>query len=213
MKLVLAGLVTALVAMLSCAGSASASPAQTFHFHFNGTFAEALWETSTATTITDTYINPARTSKGQQELFLDQFTQTVDQNGAFQGATDTFADVTSGFSFTIDSSKFNTASVSGTNIPAQTCTYDANFDLIGCTDTTINASADWTGQGPLTQSVSSDHFHTHGFTASDHFSGKSRDATAAGTIGGLTLGTADLQFADLGKANSGSVIICIGTSC
>jgi len=213
MKLFLAGLVTALVAMLIGVGSASASPAQTFHFHFNGTFAEALWETSTATTITDTDIQASRTRTGQQELFLDQFTQTVDQNGTFQGATDTFADVTSGFSFTIDSNKFNTASVSGTNIPAQTCTYDANFDLIGCTDTTIDASADWTGQGPVTQSVSGDHFHTHGFSATDHFSGKSRDATATGSIGGLTLGTGDLQFADLGNANSGSVSVCIGTSC
>jgi hypothetical protein len=202
-----------LVAMLSCVGPASASPGQTFHVRFNGTFAEAAWETSTASTITDTYINPSRTSNGQLQLFVDQFTQTVDQSGAFQGATDTSALVTSGFAFTIDSGKFNTASVSGTNIPAQTCTYDANFNLIGCTDTTIDASTNWTGQGPVTQSVTSDHFHTHGFTENDHFSGKSRGATATGTIGGLTLGSGDLAFADLGTTHSGSVVICVGATC
>jgi hypothetical protein len=213
MRRIIIGFAAVIAAALSITAVASASPAQAFHFKFNGVFAEALWETSTASTITDTYISPSRTTNGQQQLFLDQFTQTVDQNGAFEGATDTSALVTSGFSFTINSSTFDTASVSGTNIPAQTCTFDANFDLIGCTDTTIDASAAWTGQGPVTQSVSGDHFHTFGFTETDHFSGKSREATASGTIGGLTLSTGDLVFADLGTARSGSVFVCTGANC
>jgi len=35
----------------------------------------------------------------------------------------------------------------------------------------------------------------------------------SGTVGGLTLGASELQFADLGTANAGTTVICIGTSC
>jgi hypothetical protein len=65
-----------------------------------------------------------------------------------RGYTDTSADVTSGFAFTINKN-LTSARASGSNLPATTCTFDANFNLIGCTDTTIDVSADWTGQGPL----------------------------------------------------------------
>jgi hypothetical protein len=213
MKRVLCGLVMSLVAVLSCVGSASASTGQVFHSTFNGTFAEAQWYTFTTTANTSTYINPSRAPSGQEQLFLDQLTENYSPAGDFLGATDTSALVTSGFSFTIDSRTLDTASVTGTSIPAQTCTFDANFNLIGCSDTAIDASANWTGQGPVNKSVSGDHFHTFGFTATDHFSGTSRFATATGNIGGLTLGMGDFAFGDIGKVHSGSVTICIGTNC
>src|SRR5437870_2882828 len=207
------GLAVMLAAVLAFSGTATAAPAQTSHFHFNGSFAEALWFTSTSTSSTDTYINSSRRLSGQMELFVDQFTQNYDTNGNFTGATETSADVTSGFSFTIDNGRLSTASVSGTGLPAQTCTYDADFNLVGCSDTTIDASANWTGEGNIFRGESNDHFHTFGFTLSEHFSGSSRSATATGTIGGLALGTGDLAFADLGKVNAGSVTICMGSSC
>jgi hypothetical protein len=214
MKRVFVALIAALFTVaLGSVGSASASTAQTFHFRFNGTFAEAEWFASTATTATDTYINPSRTTNGQQQLFIDQFTANYDSNGNFVGATDTSAFVTSGFSFTINSKTFDTAAVNGTGIPAQTCTFDANFNLTGCSDTTIDASASWTGQGSVTRSVFGDHFHTFGFTETDHFSGTNRIATATGTIGGLTLTIADNAFADMGTTHSGSVDICLGGTC
>jgi hypothetical protein len=210
---VLGGLVMSLVAILTCVGSASAATSQTLHSTFSGNFAEAEWYTFSPTAATDTYINPSRSASGKEQLFLDQYTQYSDSGGAFAGATDTSAQVTSGFSFTIDARTFDTASVDGTNIPAQTCTWDANGNLTGCTDTTIDVSADWTGQGPVNKSVSGDHFHTSGFTATDHFSGTSRFATATGTIGGLTLGMDDFAFGDIGTTHSGSVTICVGTTC
>ena len=208
MRKLAVGVATLVLATLAFSSPASAS-VQKFHSHFNGLFAEALWETQTSTSFTDTYINVTA-----KELFLDQFTGNFDSNGDFTGATDTSADVTSGYSFSITNKTFDSASVSGTAIPAQTCTFDANFELIGCSDTTIDASAAWTGQGDIIKTgENNDHFHSPGFTENDHFSATFRDATATGTIGGQALTTTDLVFADLGRANSGTVVICHGSSC
>jgi len=128
----------------------------------------------------------------------------------FAGATDTFADVTTGFAFTIDASKLSSASVSGSGLPATTCSYDADFNLIGCVDTTIDVDATWAGQGPIGRDTFAEHFKSDGFSFTDHFHGTSRDATASGTVGGLTLTSSDLEFADMGKANFGETDICIG---
>jgi hypothetical protein len=194
------------------AGSASAAPGQTTHFRFHGTFADAEWFISSDTSFTDGFVSVSRTRQGQ-EMFVELFTENFDSNGNFTGAIDTFADVTSGFSFTIDARKLDSASTSGSGLPATTCTYDANFDLIGCTDTSINVSASWTGQGPIARETSNDHFQFDRFKVSSHFNGTDRNATASGSIGGVTFAPADLEFADLGRANSGETDICIGNSC
>lgn len=193
----------------SFTATASAAPADVQHFTFRGTFAEAAWVTSTDTSLTFTYINPAKTRTGQ-ELFVDQFTDNFDSSGNFVGEIDTIADVTSGFSFSIDAVKLSTASASGSDLPATTCTYDADFNLIGCVDSAIDVNATWTGQGPIGRGTFHDNFRQDGFHFTDHFQGTSRDATASGTIGGLTLGTGDLEFADMGRANFGEVDICVG---
>lgn len=152
-------------------------------------------------------------AKQSSELFLDQFTANFDASGNFIGATETIADVTSGFTFSIETSKLSQASVSGSGLPATTCTYDADFNVIGCTDTTIDASATWSGQGPIARETANDHFKVDGFSVNDHFNGNDRNATATGTIGGLTLTASVLQFADLGNANSGTAVVCIGNAC
>lgn len=211
MKRAPTALVLAVAALLLIVSPAAAARGQTFHFRFHGAFAEAAWFTSTSTSTTDTYINVSKARTGE-ELFVDQFTANLDANGNVTGYTETTADVTSGFTFTINK-KFSNASVSGSNLPATTCTYDVNFNLIGCSDTTIDVSASWTGEGKLSHSTANDHFKSDGFSVNDHFSGASRNAIATGTIGGLTLTVNDLEFADLGRANSGTTIVCIGNAC
>ena len=120
-------------------------------------------------------------------------------NGNFTGATDTFADVTTGFAFTIDATKLSSASVRGSALPATTCSYDADFNPIGCVETTIDVDATWAGQGPIGRDTFAEHFKSDGFSFTDHFHGTSRDATASGTLGGLTLTSSDIEFADMGK--------------
>ncbi len=74
-------------------------------------------------------------------------------------------------------------------------------------------SASWTGQGPIAREASNDHFQFDGFKVSSHFNGTDRNATAIGSIGGVTFAPTDLEFADLGRANSGETDVCIGNSC
>jgi hypothetical protein len=137
---------------------------------------------------------------------------TLDSNGNFTGQVDTSVDVTSGFSFAIKHN-LSSASVTGSGIPAQTCSYDANFNLIGCSNTTIDVSADWAGQGPLARGTSNDHFKMDGFSENDHFNGTQRNATATGNIAGLALTSDELEFADMGTTNAGSTFVCVGNSC
>jgi len=204
MRRALLGLVVAVLASLVVAAPANAT---VFREHFHGTIAEAGWFTSTSTSDTFTSV-----SASKSELFVDVFTETFDASGNFTGATDTFADVTGGFSFSING-KLSSAHVSGSDLPAQTCTYDADFNLVGCTDTTVSVDVSWTATGPLSHGTFNDHFKVDGFSFNDHFSGASRDATASGSVAGQALGADDLEFADLLRANSLSISRCIGANC
>ena len=100
MRRALLGLAVTTFTVLALAGPASAAPGQVTQVRFHGTFAEAHWFTSSATSSTDTFVNVSKSMQGS-ELFVDQFTANFDANGNFTGATDTSADVTSGFSFAI----------------------------------------------------------------------------------------------------------------
>jgi hypothetical protein len=211
MRRALIGLAVATLTVLALTGPASAAPGPVvMHVTFHGTFANALWSTSSPTSITNTTVNAAQTPHPHGfMLFVDQSTTNLNADGNVTGITDTSFVVTSGFSFVIGKT-LDTATLSGSGLPAATCTYDATGILIGCADTTIDVNANWTGQGPLTPTVSNFHFKTAGFIENDHFNGTSRTATATGTVGGLTLNAADLQGATLGTANSGTITICKG---
>ena len=212
MRRALIGLAVAALTVLAVAGPASAAPSPVvMRVTFHGTFANALWSTSSATSITNTTINAAQTPHPHGfMLFVDQSIINLDESGNVTRVTDTAFVVTSGFSFVIGKT-LESASLSGSSLPVSTCTYDpATGILIGCMDTTIDVNASWTAQGPLVPSVTNFHFKTAGFIENDHFNGTSRTATATGTVGGITLSAADLQGASLGTANSGTITICKG---
>jgi hypothetical protein len=212
MRRALIGFAITALTVLSVAGPASAAPGQVTHFTTHGILAEADWFTSSATSFTDTLINASQ-SQQVSLLFVDQFTGNRDANGNVTTYTQTSAEVTSGFSFAIDKTALTSASVSGPGLPATTCTFDADFNEIGCNATTIDVNATWTGQGPLGRSVGNLHFKTDGFSVTSHSNGTSRDATATGTAGGLTLNAADLQFADLRNTHENETTICTGSNC
>ena len=211
MRRVLIGLAVATLTVLAVAGPASAAPGPVvMRVTFHGTFANAFWSASSATSITNTTVNAAQTPHPHGfMLFVDQSITSLDANGNVTGVTDTAFVVTSGFSFVIGRT-LESASLSGSGLPVSTCAYDAMGILIGCKDATIDVNASWTAQGPLTRSVSNFHFNTAAFVENDHFNGASRTATATGTIGDITLSAADLQGAALGTANSGTITICHG---
>ena len=212
MRRALIGLAVTTFTLLALAGPASAASGQVTQFRFHGTFADAFWFASSATSFTATAVNVSMSKQGS-ELYVDQFTGNLDAMGNFTGGTDTFADVTSGFSFAIDKTHLTSASTSGSGLPATTCTVDANGNVISCSPTTIDVTVTWTGQGPITRAVVNDHFKSNGFSETDHFNGTDRAATATGTVAGSTLSASELQFADLGFTNSGTITRCIGTGC
>ena len=85
--------------------------------------------------------------------------------------------------------------------------------LVGPFGTGIDVNATWTGQGPISRAVFNSHFKADGFSLTSHFNGTDRAATATGSVGGLALSGGELQFADLGFTNSGTIAVCKGTGC
>jgi hypothetical protein len=198
----------ALVALAGGGGTAVAAQGQTFRIHMNGSFAEALWETQQITTITDTFVYAESDLHGGTFLFLDKFTAAYDLgNGNFTGATEVVGEADSGVSFSSDAAQLSSAAASA-DVPATSCSYDANFNLAGCIDVTVDVSGSWTGQGPIARGTFNQNFRVDGFHEVDRFRGTDRQATATATVGGIGLGTGDLVFADLGTAKSGSIVIC-----
>ena len=212
MRRALIGLAVTACTVLAFAGPASAASGQVMRFSFHGTFADAFWFTSSATSFTATSVNVSKSMQGS-ELFVDHFTGNLNASGNFTGGTDTSADVTSGFSFVIDKAQLTSASVSGSGLPATTCTVDAMGNFTNCSSTTIDVTVVWTGQGPIGRAVVNQHFKSAGFSLTDHFNGTDRAATAAGTVAGSSVSASELQFADLGFTNSGTITRCIGLSC
>jgi hypothetical protein len=103
--------------------------------------------------------------------------------------------------------------VSGQDLAATTCSYDAAGVLVGCTATTVDVEATWTGEGPVSRSTSTAHFHGDDFTSVYHDRGSIRQATATGMVDGLQLPAASLVDAHIGKDTNGSVEICVGDGC
>lgn len=165
---------------------------------------------STATSDTSTYVRVSQSNR-ESSLVADQFTQNYDANQNVTGATETLTEVTSGFSFSIDSTRLSAASASGSALPATTCTYDANFNQVSCSPATVRLDVTWTSEGPVTHSASTSHVRAGGFSVTDHLNGTSRDATATGSLDELSLGTS--AYAVLGKAVAGSTTLCIGNNC
>lgn len=205
--------VTKVLLMSSMAVLLSAGPvvaaATVTHTTFRGTSAEAVWRQGDSSSFTETFVSVTKMPNGQQ-LSVGQTTENFDSEGAFTGAVGTSTRVTTGFSYTIDVSRLSSASVTGSDLPATTCTFDTNFDLIGCVDSTIDVNASWTGQGELIRGTSHHHDRTGGITVTSHLTGVFRDATASGVVGGITSTPGDLFFADISRVVSGETVICIG---
>lgn len=210
MKRLLIALSAATLAAFAAAAPASAASGQVIHFHFNGNFAEASWGSSTATADASTYLRVSQSNRGDK-LLAEQFVVNYDAEHNVTGATDTLADVASGFSFTIDAPKLTTAIATASALPATICSYDASFNQTGCTDTTIDLNVTWTGQGPITHNTNNSRVSIPGFSITDHLNGTNRDGTATGSIVGTALGTSG--FAILGTAVSGSTTLCVGNGC
>ena len=179
--------VTAMAAFgsLVTAGVASATPGQVLHAHFVGPMAVGAWDTGPGPNATSTIV----VADGS-ELVVQQLTGTEDINDNITNGTLITAEVTSGFSLTIDQSQLTTGSLSASGIPATTCAIDANGDAINCTATTLDVTMALTGLGPIEPGVGgAQNLHLSFGTAIEnvHNSGRMRAANATGNLDGSVL--------------------------
>lgn len=209
-RLVLVAAVALAASITLTASTARASGAQVSQDRFHGSFAEAGWEASTPTSITDVAILASQEQDGTTHLAIfDLHTTYLDSNGNVTSSLDVTGELNTGASFTLDKINLSTASASGT-VPVTRCTFDAAGNPTGCTNDTVTVSATWTGQGQLTRGNQYvDHsVQPGGLTYVDRGSGTFRSATATATIGGQTFDASELQFADLGVSNDMTLTIC-----
>jgi hypothetical protein len=200
-------LIPALAVAISAGPAVAAATVTRTTFH--GTTAEAVWRQADLSFFRETTVSVARMPNGQR-LTVHVFTENYDSAGSPTGTVGTSTRVTTGFSYTIDGSQLSSASVTGSDLPATTCARDANNNLIGCVDTTIDVNASWTGQGVLVRGEFHFHDRTGSITVTSHSYGVFRDATASGVVDGNTLTPGDLFFAYIGRLVSGETVICIG---
>ncbi|HET6847955.1 MAG TPA: hypothetical protein VFH74_03790 [Gaiellales bacterium] len=202
--LVVAGVVAGLAVF---SGSGSAATGQVTHVRLRGDFAEAMWTTGSGRLVTQWLVNAEF-----GDLSVDEYVIQIGPSGEFMGATDTTAEVTSGFSFT-RSGRFASAELSAHNLPAQTCTLDANGGVTGCRSSTISAVVSWSGTGAIVKQVAHDRSRYGQFTKNSHLNLVGRLATATGTVGGTQLSEAALDDAALGYAKAGELDLCVHNSC
>jgi hypothetical protein len=185
-------------------------------------FAEASWETRTATSITDAGVLAAATHRGEPgttgpgggagtHIFVDLRTMYLDGSGQPVGGVDVSGNANGGVPFTIDALNLTTASVN-TAVPATTCTLDASGNPTSCVNGgSLNVAVSWTGQGDISRgSFYEDHFLDPGsFVFIDRSSGTFRQASATATIGGQNFDTStEVGPVDMGKNVNMTVLMC-----
>ena len=88
-----------------------------------------------------------------------------------------------------------------------------DWNAIGCRHTTLSGTVSWTGVGPIVSGSSHHRYRSPGYFQEHSLHRTYRAATATGTVGGISLGTTEPDYASMGITKSGSVTICIGNDC
>ena len=180
-----------------------AGPANATSSRFRGTTAEAFWHkkhwvTPTSYTLTTWYVgvfaDPTDPTSRYSDLYQDVELCTVSGtrthcstqsqqygDSRLRRPTDVF---------TMDFKNLTTAHLHGTY---QLTAFDAAGNPVG-TPTTYTVVSDWTGFGAISRSLNKFSFHNKclHFAATDK--GRTRPATAAGTLNGTSLGTTKDTF-------------------
>jgi len=195
------------VVFLAAGGTARAS-AQVIRDRFHGQFAEAGWETTTATSITDVGTLASKGQDGTTHLSIFDLQTYLDANGNDTGSLFITGEL-AGASMTFDRVGLGTASASGT-LPVTRCSFDAAGNLTGCTNGTLDVSVSWAGQGDIARgNFYEDHALDSGnLVYIDRLSGTFRLANATATVGGQSFDPSGLQFADMGVSNQLTVTVC-----
>jgi hypothetical protein len=172
-------------------------------------FAEAQWETRSVDSVTDAFVLTSKTHRDNAtHLFVELRPMYLDAQGNPTGGTDLFGGATD-VQQTFDERALSAVSAQAP-IPVTSCTLDADGNSTVCSDGgSLDVSAAWSGQGPVSRPNYEDHFHVPAsFVLIDRASGRLRSATAVATIGGQSFDASALQFADLGVNTQLVALVC-----
>src|SRR5262249_37307755 len=147
-KATLTAVAIATVVFLAAGGTARAS-AQVVRDRFHGQFAEAGWETTTATSITDVGTLASKGQDGPTHLSIFDLQTYLDPNENVTGSLYITGEL-AGASMRFDRVGLDSASANGT-LPVTRCAFDAAGNPTGCTDGTLDVSVSWAGQGNIGQ--------------------------------------------------------------
>ena len=199
------GFAVAALAMLGLANPANAENSdRLLLLHVQGVVAHGSWEDSSGA------FNFVEADK--RSLFVSLERPHVDASGTFTGSTKTLALVTSGYSIKV-TEPLQEVAVQASGLPAEACEYDADFNLIGCADTTIGSlDITYHGVGPITQDREVQHRRFGSLLINAKNADFERLVHLTGTLDGVPLpwdASGDMHH----YHGSGHVAICIGKDC
>jgi len=206
LALVSFALPTTALAQKGCGGPGGAAgtttpSVQIFSEHFRGQAAEAFFESTSGTVLTDVFVHADNTLSGNTASSAEAFVEIS------QCDLSTGMPVLAAFgetSLTGSVFQVNTSLTSGSlnaTIPV--------FDFVSGSGFNVTVAESWTGSGPLARFIMTSSFHTLGFTNVEHINATSRNATAAGSVSdGTTNFTPNPStFADLASVIEGSISV------
>ena len=169
-----------------------AADAQVVRTRSGGEFAEAVWDDPQSGAFGVIFAR-----EEDDHIILQLQTVNRDAAGDVTGFTDIYADANlSPYGTLTMDRRLESATIDVVDVPAQRCEFDANFELVGCAVTTIDAHATWTGLGRISRTTVHRHEVGEGFSITTHSKGASRQAAATGTIDGTSF-TSDEQIIGL----------------
>jgi len=182
--------------------------------------AEAFWSiTDTAALRHGVDVRVFQSKSGSAQLIASDSTTRFETNGDIAHTDITHIDVSNGFTFT-PQQPLKGATLSGQHIPATRCTTDYVFgepdrDTRECTDTFVDLSVKWDGEGDTSRDVFT--FHLGPPTVPEavlneyeiRFVRQAKATAADGTFG-YNPGLGDTHQAVLGTDNNG--LICVKCS-
>jgi hypothetical protein len=181
MKRLLASLVVTPLALVALGGPAVAGKpdSKTTHVSEGATYAHASWEYTSGDTWVEGGVSAVHTRQGPV-LVLSQV--AFSEDGTFTETS--VVDEQAEFTLTMDRARLTQATLHADDVPVQVCVYEDPEEGPDCTDSTVDISLAWTGEGPLLRSGFSAHFSDGTMRVNTHGLERERQAEVEGAITG-----------------------------
>lgn len=153
----------------------------------------------------------ASITKAGADVYVDQAVWREGQTIA------TLVEVTTGFTFTMNSGRLSSATLRANDLPAWVCTFDEDHPEGECgwSETPVDIDLSWTASGPITRSADHSRYSEPGLRLNLHNAYVIRPATLAGQVAGgsISMSGADMETGNIGRAKTLKIERCTGEVC